>query len=168
METELWMDDITAARRAVDGLLAGSIGALLDLLAEEVELEVAGGGDVPGRRNDSGKQAVVEYFAALGGVVAFWRMDYTARGQQLIAWGHESFTVKHCELEGGCEFALVFDLAGGRITRLRVIEDLASFAGPLGLRHSGFAIQSGRNSSSARGCREGCIASVGSESAPLA
>jgi len=121
------MNDMTAVRRAVDGLLAGSLGALLDLLAEKVELEVASGGDVPGLRKDSGKQAVVEYFTALGGVVAFWQMDYTAMGQQVIAWGNESFTVEHCGLEGGCEFALVFDLSEGVITRFLVIEDLPSF-----------------------------------------
>jgi hypothetical protein len=70
---------------------------------------------------------VVDYFTALGGLVAFWQMDYTARGDQVIAWGKESFTVEHCGLEGGCELALVFDLAEGTITRLLVIEDLPSF-----------------------------------------
>ena len=70
METELGMDDLTAVRRAVDRLLAGSLGPLLDLLAEEVELEVAGGGDVPGCRKESGKRAVVEYFTASAG---WWR-----------------------------------------------------------------------------------------------
>jgi ketosteroid isomerase-like protein len=121
------MDDMTAVRRAVDRLLAGSLGPLLDLLAEDVEFEVAGGEDVPSCRMDSGKQPVVDYFTGLGGLTACWQMDYTATGQQLIAWGNESFTVEHCELEGGCEFALVFELAEGMITRLVVIEDLASF-----------------------------------------
>ena len=126
METELWMDDMTAVRRAVDRLLAGALGPMLDLLAEDVEFEVASGGDVPGCRTDWGKQPVADYFTALGGLVAFWQVDYTATGGQVVAWGKESFTVEHCGLEGGCEFALVFDLSGGRITRLLVIEDLRS------------------------------------------
>jgi hypothetical protein len=128
------MNDMTAVRRAVGPLLAGALGPLLDLLAEDVEFEVAGGGDVPSCRKDSGKQPVAEYFSALGGLTAFWQMDYTATGQQLIAWGNESFTVEHCELEGGCEFALVFDLSEGVISRLLVIEDLPSYmrgGGPL-------------------------------------
>lgn len=127
METELWMEDMTAVRRAVDRLLAGALGPMLDLLAEDAEFEVASGGDVPGCRTDWGKQPVADYFTALGGLVAFWQVDYTATGGQVVAWGKESFTVEHCGLEGGCEFALVFDLSGGRITRLLVIEDLQSF-----------------------------------------
>ena len=76
---------------------------------------------------ESGTRAVVDYFTAIGGLMAFWQMDYTARGDQVIAWGKESFTVEHCGLEGGCEFALVFDLAESKITRFLVIEDLPSF-----------------------------------------
>jgi hypothetical protein len=121
------MNDMTAVRRAVDRLLAGALGPMLDLLAENVEFEVASGGDVPRCRKDSGKQPVVDYFTALGGLVAFWQIDYTATSGQVIAWGKESFTVEHCGLEGGCEFALVFDLSESMITRFLVIEDLASF-----------------------------------------
>jgi hypothetical protein len=42
------MDDLTVVRRAVERLLAGAIGPLLDLLADDVELEVADGGDPAG------------------------------------------------------------------------------------------------------------------------
>jgi ketosteroid isomerase-like protein len=121
------MNDTTAVRRAVDRLLAGALGPMLELLAEDVEFEVASGGDVPGCRKDWGKQPVVDYFTALAGLVAFWQMDYTATGQQVIAWGKERFTVEHTGLEGGCEFALVFDLSEGMISRFLVIEDLPSF-----------------------------------------
>jgi ketosteroid isomerase-like protein len=127
LETESWMNDMTAVRRAVDRLLAGALGPMLDLLAEDVEFEVAIGGEMPGSRKGSGKQPVVDYFTALGGLVAFWQMDYTATGGQVIAWGKESFTVEHCGLEGGCEFALVFELSEGIISRFLVIEDLRSF-----------------------------------------
>ena len=121
------MDDMTAVRRAVDRLLAGALGPLLDLLAEDVELELATGGDVPACSKEAGKQPVVDYFSALGGLVAFWQIDYTAAGEQVIAWGRERFTVEHCELEGGCEFALVFELSDGVIGRLLVVEDLPAF-----------------------------------------
>jgi hypothetical protein len=70
---------------------------------------------------------VADYFTALGGLVAFWQIDYTASGEQVIAWGKESFTVQGSGLDGGCEFALVFEISEGRITRLSVIEDLVSF-----------------------------------------
>jgi ketosteroid isomerase-like protein len=130
------MNDITAVRRAVDCLLGGDLEPLLDLLAEDVEFEVVSGGDEPDRNKAWGKQAVADYFTALGGLMAFWQIDYTARRKQVIAWGEESFTIQHCELEGGCRFALVFDLPEGRITRFQVIEDLGSF-----IRSGGFLVE---------------------------
>ncbi|MGH7514956.1 MAG: nuclear transport factor 2 family protein [Gemmatimonadales bacterium] len=121
------MDEMTAVRRAVDRLLAGELGPLLDLLAEEVEFELAGAEAEPDSSKECGKRAVADYFTALGGLVAFWQMDYTARGNQVVAWGRESYTVEHCGLEGRCDFALVFDLSAGAITRLQMIEDLRAF-----------------------------------------
>jgi hypothetical protein len=105
------MTDMTAVRQAADQPLGGRPEPLLELLAEHVDFEVGGGGDVPGRWTGSGTHAVVDYFGALGELVAFWQIDYTALGGQVIAWGKESFTVERCGLEGACEFALVFDLA---------------------------------------------------------
>ena len=121
------MSDMTEVRRAVDRLLEGDLEPMLDLLAEDVEFEVAVGGGDCTRTTAWGKKPVAEYFEGLGGVVAFWQIDYGATGEQVVAWGKESFTVEHCELEGGCEFALVFDLFDGRISRFLVVEDLSSF-----------------------------------------
>ena len=123
------MDELTAVRGAVDRLVAGALGPLLDLLAEDVEFEVASGGDVPGCKKDSGKQAVLDYFAALGDLPAFWRLDYSAAGGRVIAWGDESFTVEGCELEGRTEFAFVLDFHRGVVARLLVIEDLSFIPG---------------------------------------
>ena len=124
------MDELTAVRGAVDCLVAGALAPLIELLANDVEFEVASGGDAPGCRKHSGRQAVADYFDALGDLTAFWRMDeFSAISGRVIAWGEESFTVKGCGLEGGAEFALVFDLRQGRATRLLVIEDLSFIPG---------------------------------------
>jgi ketosteroid isomerase-like protein len=121
------MTEMTAVRWAVERVLAGELEPMLDLLADDVVFHVEGAGDSPLGLEESGRQAVADYFTALGQLVTFWQMDYTARGDQLIAWGRESFTIENCELEGGCEFALLFDLSGGRISRFLVVEDLPSF-----------------------------------------
>ena len=120
------VDDITAVRRAVDRLLGGSAEELLDLLADEVELDVTGVGRTGSHPRDSGKQAVADYFAALGGLVAFWQLEYSARGRKVIARGTETFTIEHLGLKGAREFALVFELSGKVVTHLQVIEDLRS------------------------------------------
>ena len=128
------MGDFIAVRRAVDRLLEGVLGPLLRLLSDDVEFEVTGAGDLPGPGATRGRESVADYFAALSGLVAFWQMDYTARGRQVIAWGAEQFTLEGCGLEGESEFALVFELAGGMVTRLEVIEDVraetSSWDGP--------------------------------------
>jgi hypothetical protein len=120
------LGDVTAVRRAVDRLIDGSSEALLDLLTNEVELDDTGGGRVPSRSRESGKQAVADYFTALGALVEFWQVEYSARGRRVIVRVMESFTIQHLGLDGGCELALVFELSGGLVTRLQVIEDLRS------------------------------------------
>ena len=115
------MNDMTALRQAVDQVLGAHLEPLLELLADDVEIEVAGS------RTAWGKAAVAEYFTALGALTAFWQIDYGAADGQVIAWGKESFRIQGCGLEGECEFALVFDLSHGRIARLLVIEDLLAF-----------------------------------------
>lgn len=123
------MDELTVVRGAVDCLVSGALAPLIELLASNVAFEVASGGHAPGWRKHSGRQAVADYFDALGDLPAFWRMEYSAIDGRVIAWGDESFTVKGCELVGGTEFALVFDLHEGRVTRLLVIEDLSFLPG---------------------------------------
>jgi len=133
---EISMDDLTVVRGAVQQLLAGELAPLLDLLADDVAFEVADGGGADEFSRDSGRQAVQDYFTALGGLTAFWQLDYTAAGDQVIAWGKERFTIEGCGVEGACEFALVFDLDDGAITRLLVVEDLRSFVRGVAANHS--------------------------------
>ena len=124
------MDELTAVTGAVDCLVSGALAPLIELLANDVEFEVASGGDAPGCRKYSGRQAVADYFDALGDLPAFWRMDeFSAMDGRVIAWGEESFTVEGCGVEGGTEFALVFDLRHGRVSRLLVVEDLSFLPG---------------------------------------
>jgi ketosteroid isomerase-like protein len=124
------MDELTAVKGAIDRLVSGALAPLIELLANDVEFEVASGGDAPGCRKHSGQQAVADYFDGLGDLPAFWRMDeFSAIDGRVIAWGDESFTMEGCGLEGGTEFALVFDLSHGRVTRLLVIEDLSFIPG---------------------------------------
>ena len=121
------MRDLPPVSQAVDLMLKGELGPLLDLLAEDVEFCVAVGGEEPMCLEDTGRQPIADYLTAVGGLVSFWQIDYTTRGGRLIAWGKESFTIEKCRLEGGCEFALVFDVRGGRISRLLMVEDLPAY-----------------------------------------
>jgi len=84
------MDELTAVTGAVDRLVSGALAPLIELLANDVEFEVASGGDAPRCRKHSGRQAVADYFDALGDLPAFWRMDeFSTIGGRVIAWGDE-------------------------------------------------------------------------------
>ena len=104
------MDELTAVTGAVDCLVSGALAPLIELLANDVEFEVASGGDAPGCRKSSGRQVVADYFDALGDLPAFWRMDeFSATDGRVIAWGDESFTLEGCGLEVDLDLVLGLD-----------------------------------------------------------
>ena len=90
------MDELTADERgAVDGLVSGALAPLIELLANDVEFEVAGGGDAPSCRKHSGQQAVADYFDGAGrpaGVLADGRIQRERRAGDRVGGG---------ELHGG-------------------------------------------------------------------
>jgi SnoaL-like protein len=125
--TEHSMNDAARVRQAVERMLAGDVELMLALAAPDIRFQVANGGGTGLCREEIGRAGVSSYFSMLGEMVTFWQMDYTGGGEELIAWGNESFTVEPCGIDGGSDFALVFDLRDGLITRLLVVEDLPSF-----------------------------------------
>jgi hypothetical protein len=122
------MDNTAIVKRLVDRiLLAAELDPVLHLLADDLSFKVAIPGAMPICFADSGKQGMVDYFKALGGIVTFWRVEYFAQGEHVIAVGKERFTTRDCALTADSDFALVFDVHDGLITKLLVVEDLTSF-----------------------------------------
>lgn len=122
------MDNTAVVKRLVDRiLLATDLDPVVHLLADDLSFKVAIPGAMPICFPDSGKQGVVDYFKALGGIVTFWRLEYFAEGEHVIAVGKERFTMRNSALVADSDFALVFDVRDGLITRLLVVEDLTSF-----------------------------------------
>jgi hypothetical protein len=122
------MDNVALVKPLVDRiLLAGELDSVLHLLADDLSFKVAIPGAMPICFADSGKQGVVDYFKALGGIVTFWRVDYFAKGEHVVAVGKEHFTTGNRALTADSDFALVFDVHEGLITRFLVVEDLTSF-----------------------------------------
>ena len=121
------MDNIALVKGVVERILAQDFEPVLDRLAEDLVFKLAIPGEMPICFEDSNRQAAVDYFRALGGLVTFWRVEYFARGQHVIAIGKESFALGKGDDEVGSDFALVFQVRDGLITRLLVVEDLPSF-----------------------------------------
>jgi ketosteroid isomerase-like protein len=72
-----------------------------------------------------GPQAVVDYLAALGDIVSFWRVRCYGDGERVVAVGSERFTMPRHGVTLGGEFALLLHVCGEVITRFFIIEDLA-------------------------------------------
>jgi hypothetical protein len=122
------MENVAVVKTLVDRiLLAADLDPVLHLVAEDLTFKVAIPGAMPICFAESGKAGMVDYFRALGGIVTFWRVEYFAEGEHVVVVGKESFSMENCELTADSDFALVFDLEDGLITRLLVVEDLTSF-----------------------------------------
>jgi ketosteroid isomerase-like protein len=122
------MNNTAVVQRLVERiLLAAELDPVLHLLADDLSFKVAVPGAMPICFADSGKQGVVDYFKALGGIVTFWRVEYFAEGEHVVAVGKERFAMGNCDFTADNDFALVFDVRDGLITRLLVVEDLTSF-----------------------------------------
>jgi ketosteroid isomerase-like protein len=122
------MDNVALVKTLMDRiLLAAELDPVLHLLADDLSFKVAIPGAMPICFADSGKQGVIDYFKALGGIVTFWQVEYYAKGDHVIAVGKERFTTGNRALTADSDFALVFDVQDGLITRFLVVEDLTSF-----------------------------------------
>jgi ketosteroid isomerase-like protein len=126
-EAEHSMNDIAVVKRVVDGILAQDLEPVLDLLAEDVVFKVAIPGEMPICFEDAGKQAMTDYFRALGGIVTFWKLEFFAQGEHVVALGNESYIIGNRRVMARSDFALVCDVRDGLITRFLVVEDLWSF-----------------------------------------
>lgn len=121
------MDDIAVVKRVAGGILAQDLEPVLDLIAEDVVFKVAIPGGMPICFEDAGKQAMTDYFSALGGIVTFWKLEFFAQGEHVVVLGNESYILGNRRVMARSDFALVFDVRDGLITRFLVVEDLWSF-----------------------------------------
>jgi ketosteroid isomerase-like protein len=123
----LAMDNTAIVERVVARILAQDLESGLDLFTDDVAFMVAS----PGRGSPCvyavGREPVIHYFEALGGIVTFWQVSFFLEGERVLVLGRESYTM-NAGLEAASDFGLVFDLRDGRITGLLVIEGLPARA----------------------------------------
>jgi ketosteroid isomerase-like protein len=79
-----------------------------------------------------GKRAVIGYFAHGAATLEFdpfvRPLEYFAEGNRVVQLGEEIFRVKATGATHRAEWAWVFDVHDGRITRILAIEDLTGVA----------------------------------------
>jgi ketosteroid isomerase-like protein len=118
------MTNATFIQRLFDDAFATlDFGELARHLAEDVVFEVTPPGEA-GVVEARGRDAVVDYFTALGDIVSFWKVRCYGEGERVVAVGAERFTIPRGVTLGG-EFAMLLHVCGERITRFFIIEDLS-------------------------------------------
>ena len=109
-------DNLSLIRGILDPMLdSGDIRHLVERLAEDVEFSAP-------TEAGHGKTAVADYFDAIGELATFWRVRYASSGHRVAAMVEEQFTVVPGAIGADSRFTLLFDVHGGLITRLRVVE----------------------------------------------
>ena len=97
-------------------------GAVFNLFADDVVFKTAQG-------EVRGKAAVIRYFASTAAMLdanPFVKpLEYYGEGDRVVQLGYETFTVKETGTKKECEWAFVYDIHDGRITRMVNIQDLS-------------------------------------------
>jgi hypothetical protein len=121
------MNGMETVERMMDRILVQELEAALHLIAHDVELVVLPSEQSSTAQTRRGKEAVQDYFGALGGIVTFWQVRLAPEGERVLVLGRESYTT-NAGLESDTEFMLVCELRDGLVNRIVVIENLASEA----------------------------------------
>ncbi|HET9726039.1 MAG TPA: nuclear transport factor 2 family protein [Gemmatimonadales bacterium] len=113
-------DNLSLIRGILDRMLdSGDIRYLVNRLADDVVFSAPG-------EAGHGRTAVADYFDAIGPVATFWRVRYAWSGTRVAALVEERFTVVPGAISADSRFTLLFDVHGGVITRLRVVDEQPS------------------------------------------
>ncbi len=109
----------------------GDIDALAEGVTDDVVWDVAGAPHVPPAGRRFGRAEVRKFFETVRDTMAFRTFEpreYIAEGDRVAATGSYSGTVKATGREFVAEWAMVFDMRGGKVARLREFTDTHALA----------------------------------------
>jgi ketosteroid isomerase-like protein len=121
------MNNMAVVQRFVDRILVQDLASAMDLVAPDAELTLLPVEPGDTAENFQGREAVGDYFEALGPIVTFWQVQLVPEGEQVLALGRECYTMNG-GLESDAEFMLVYQLREGLVARIVVVESLAAEA----------------------------------------
>lgn len=124
-------ENTTLVQQAYGHFQSGEIPAVLDLLSEDVEWlspELEG---VPVARNWHGREQVGQFFQTLSDtqeVRQFEPREFVAQGDKVVALGHYAWHVKSTGREWESDFAHVFTVHDGSVTKFQEYTNTAAYA----------------------------------------
>ena len=118
--------DEQANVRVVEGMFSslsrGDIPGVLDRLSDDVEWRIAGPAELPVAGVHRGRDEVARFFRDFGQAAefeVFEPREYLAKGDKVIVLGHERQRLRATGRVVETDWAMVFVLRDGRITRFR-------------------------------------------------
>jgi ketosteroid isomerase-like protein len=124
---EHWMNNMAVVQRVMDRILVRDLESAMTLIAPDAELTLLPTEPSAAAETMRGGDAVLEYFGSLGAIVTFWEVNLVPEGDRVLVLGRESYSLNG-GLESEAEFMLVFQLREALVSRIVVVENLASEA----------------------------------------
>jgi ketosteroid isomerase-like protein len=121
------MNNMAVVDQVMDRILAQDLGSALHLMSADVELTLLPSESSEAAEMLRGREAVRGYFEALGAIITFWEVQLVPEGDQVLVLGRERYVTDR-GLESDAEFMLVYQLRGGVVGRIVVVESLAAEA----------------------------------------
>ena len=118
-------------QKAYGNFQSGDVPGVLDLLSEDVEWVLPEVEGVPVARHWHGREEVGQFFQTLGDtqeVRQFEPREFIAQGDKVVARGHYAWHVKSTGRDWESDFAHVFTLRDGKVSRFQEYTDSAALA----------------------------------------
>ena len=100
----------------------GDIDAVVAMMTDDVEIYVPGPDVIPFTGTFLGADGVVEFFRSIGAnadVVAFQPAEFVVDDDHVVVLGSENLTAKSTGRSWSTEWAMVWTIADGKVSRLR-------------------------------------------------
>jgi len=124
-------ENVNVVQQAYSNFKAGNIGGILERIADDIEWEVPEVSGVPHSGRRHGRTHVDDFFNQLNAteeVIAFEPREFIAQGDKVVALGTYRWRVKGTRRQYETDWAHIFNVSNGRITRFQQFMDTASIA----------------------------------------
>ena len=129
-QTDREQMNLEVVQRGYEALGRGDIAAVLDLMTDDVEWTLQGPSVIPFAGTRRGREAVGEFYSALGENLEFQQFEpreFVAQGDTVVVLGYERSLIKPTGRTIEHEWAHVYTLRDGRIAKGRFFEDTAAY-----------------------------------------
>ena len=124
-------DTLAIVQRTYEAVGQGDIPGLLELVSDDVEWTLQGPASIPFAGTRHGRDGVAEFFTLIGTHLdfeAFGPHTFVTEGNQVVALGSERSSVTATGQAITQEWAHVYTVQDGKITRFVAYEDTAALA----------------------------------------